>query len=806
MKSIITLSFVFVALTGWSQLLLTDADYDQANPLDCAGIAPGGGGTNFEDGAGNYAPSTNDTLVLCPDLNQGSKVSISFGVNAGFTWDVHSSDTLYVYDGPDVNAPLIGAYNSSTDPTGFFVQASWNNPTGCLTLVFVADGADEGTGWQANVACGNPPQPFTPHIEAFINGTGPNVLDPADTGYVDVCFGDTIMFVSNPDFPNSFETNGFGYSQNNNNCTFDWTISGVGQFTGDTIYFLPPQRTGYYVDLRVTDAFPFATRIACKVRVSQLPSFAGTGPLEDTVCLGVSTQLVGGTTPTDTVGVDIPSGQLEVGGVFAGLTPLPDGSGLQYQTEIAFASFGNATVTSVNDIEDICLDIEHSYLGDLEITITCPNGSTATLIDAYPNANGMIPGGNVAGGCNGGAMFLGNDTNMDGGPPGAPVMTYCFSELNATAGTVCAEFNTNNITNAYGFQTLDPADVYLPEGGFAPLVGCPLNGPWTITVQDNLTQDDGYIFEWGINFNASLYPEPETYQNTIDTEFWSSDPTIIGGENDTLLIVQPDTPGDYGYTFNVIDDFGCTYDTTVFLYVLPQPTIQNDTLGCFYGVQLQGTDSYEGGIWTASDTAITFLPGNDVENPFISTSTPGTYTLTYTDNACNSSVDLEVTFPPYIWADLPDTVLCQGVEFPLTVLTHESVTSWNWNSGATGPSVVVTQPGIYQVEVANECHTATAEAVIGYKVCDIEAPNVISLSSMVGNNIWNVESEGLTEFHCRITNRWGNLIYEYSDPNGGWDGTSNGTPVSEGTYFYIIDATIEGGEKLQKHGFIEVIR
>jgi gliding motility-associated-like protein len=334
-----------------------------------------------------------------------------------------------------------------------------------------------------------------------------------------------------------------------------------------------------------------------------------------------------------------------------------------------------------------------------------------------------------------------------------------------------------------------------------------VNGQWTIIVQDNLGIDDGYIFEWGLFFDPSLFPGSSSYQNYVVSEEWSNDPTIVSGQNDTLLTVQPDTPGNYGYTYNVIDDFGCAYDTTVFLYVLGQPEIQDDTLACFYGVQLGGTESYQGGTWSSLDTAITYLPSNDVENPFVSTSTPGVYTLTYTDLACNSSVDVLVNFPPYVWADIQDTVLCQGVEYVLLVGNEPSVNQWNWTNGASGQSIIVTEPGIYEVEASNICHSATATAVIGYKICDIVAPNVISLSSMVGNDIWFVQANGLATFNCQITNRWGNLIYEYSDPNGGWDGRNqNGKEVSHGTYFYIIVATIEGGEVLQKHGFIEVVQ
>lgn len=802
----LSILFLFVALfsnNSNAQLALTDPDYDALNPLDCAGIVPAVA-TNFIDGPGNYAPNTNEVLVLCPDLAQGSKVSISFATNIGFTWDVDGSDTLYIYDGPSTASPLIGAYNSVTDPLSFFVQASWNNPSGCLTLEFVTDGAIEGTGWDANVACGSPFQPFEPHIEAYINGVGPDALNPLDTGYVDVCLGDSILFIAKPLFPNSFETNGFGYSQTVDNCVFDWTIGGVGQFTNDSVWFTPPQRIGYYIDLRITDIFPLNDRITCKVRVSQLPNFLGTTSLEDTVCVGVSTVLIGGATITDTVGVNIPNGELVAGGTFAGLTFLPDGNGLQSQTSIAFAGFDNtAVISAASDINQICLDIEHSYIGDLEISLECPNGTIVSLVNANALAIGMTPGG-----CgNGISTFLGNDTNIDGGAPGSPVWTYCFSEVTNTLGTLCAEeAGGYTLINDYGFPSMNPAGVYTPDGALNGFIGCPINGPWTIIVQDNQGIDDGYIFEWSIDFNASLYPAPESYQNSIATEDWLPDPTIISGQNDTLLVVQPDTPGNYGYTYYINDDFGCYYDTTVYLYVLPLPEIQNDTLACYYGAQLTGTTSYSGGTWSVADTAVHFQPDEFAENPFVYTTVPGTYTLTYTDNSCGEQVSMVIEFPTYIWTNIDDTTLCYGVEYNLQAVGEASITSWEWNTGASGSAIPISQPGgMYIVTANNVCHSASDTAYVDFKLCDIAAPNIISLSSTAGNQTWFVESEGIATFNCVIVNRWGNLIYEFNDPYGAWDGTFKGEPVEEGTYFYLIQATIEGGDELNKHGFIQVV-
>ena len=95
----------------------------------------------------------------------------------------------------------------------------------------------------------------------------------------------------------------------------------------------------------------------CKVRVSQQPLFTGTGPQQDTVCLGSNTFLVGGTTATDTVGVDIPGGSFELGGSFAGLTYLPDGSGAVYNAPITIGGFpAGSTISNSQDLNQFYLE------------------------------------------------------------------------------------------------------------------------------------------------------------------------------------------------------------------------------------------------------------------------------------------------------------------------------------------------------------------------------------------------------------------------------------------------------------------
>lgn len=98
---------------------------------------------------------------------------------------------------------------------------------------------------------------------------------------------------------------------------------------------------------------------------------------------------------------------------------------------------------------------------------------------------------------------------------------------------------------------------------------------------------------------------------------------------------------------------------------------------------------------------------------------------------------------------------------------------------------------------------------IGYKRCDIDAPNVISLAQGSQNPMWYADTEGLKAFKVVITNRWGNVIYECSDELGNcnWDGRDRkGNFVDSGTYFYVINAETQGNEELNKHGFIQVVK
>lgn len=711
-KSLALVSAAIFA-AGASQAQITVAITDGGSTtLDC------GTGAAFDhvfvddNASGTYAANANFTVTVCPDGTNGSKVSLRIFSDQGDTWDIHPSDTLFVYDGTDATAPLLGAFNNTTNPTGIGPQASFNNPSGCLTFVFVSNGSGSGDGFAGIVSCGYPCQPFTPTI------TSTPTEVPADTGWIDICLGDTVFLNGGGVFPYSGTNGGIGYDQTEATSTFNWEFADGTSFTNqESVFFVPQIRAGYFVEMRMTDVLGCVAATTTKIRVSTLPDFSQTtSQLQDTICLGESTFLTGGVTFSDTAGVAPTQGSFINGGIFAGLTYLPDGSGVSYQTSIEIDNFEiGQLIENASDVLDVCVTMEHSYIGDLEMMLTCPNGTSINMFNAYPQ-DGLFPGG-----FGGGGTYLGQALDNGNGTPGIG-FEYCFSDF-ATWGTIGDELAGGNTVAVGGTTpgTAMPGGTYQPEDGYDNLIGCPVNGTWTITIRDNQGIDDGYIFEWGVLFNPDIDPNAEFYFPEIETASWDNDPTIISNQGDTIIQVMPTAPGNYSYTFRVTDNFGCDYDTTLTINVVPTLTSFNDAFTCGLSYSLIAADYDILGQWTYIPPVVgataSFSPNAFNRTPTVTVNQQGTYQFIYTSDYCGQSDTIEVLFAlaPVPVTLITDTV-CPGDTVFFDALNSGINATYLWTPGGSTEQTfsldsVTTTTGV-QVVINNDCGTMTNAATI----------------------------------------------------------------------------------------------
>ena len=358
-------------------------------------------------------------------------------------------------------------------------------------------------------------------------------------------------------------------------------------------------------------------------------------------------------------------------------------------------------------------------------------------------------------------------------------------------------------------------------------------GTYTITFTDN-TCDQSHTAELVLPVNPSIFSNVNQCNLTYNVSGTVTD--LAGGtwtyttpSGGTLNFSPSNTSANPSITATASGTYQLTYtdnvcnhtaSTSIQLYTLP--SIDVDTLACNYNYYITGTNSSLGGNWTAVDTCLHFSNAAS-DNPQITTDYAGIYTISYTDIACNQTLTAQIEFPPYLYTQVLDTNICNGTTFSLDPLKVNSAIDstmnnvWTlqanyvptqlgiWNIPNATTPLIVSQPGNYIYTLSNECYSVSDTSTIGFKPCDIIAPNIISLSSTVGNNLFFVQYSGLESFQCTILNRWGNVIYEYIDPASYWDGkTKGGDVVSEGTYFYRIDAKFEGAEPIVKHGFVEV--
>lgn len=88
---------------------------------------------------------------------------------------------------------------------------------------------------------------------------------------------------------------------------------------------------------------------------------------------------------------------------------------------------------------------------------------------------------------------------------------------------------------------------------------------------------------------------------------------------------------------------------------------------------------------------------------------------------------------------------------------------------------------------------------------EVEIPNVFTPNQDGTNDLFTIKHKGVKTFSALVYNRWGAKIYEWNDPNGGWDGTRNGSKPIDGVYFYVINGTDLSDKPFDFKGTVQLV-
>ncbi len=188
---------------------------------------------------------------------------------------------------------------------------------------------------------------------------------------------------------------------------------------------------------------------------------------------------------------------------------------------------------------------------------------------------------------------------------------------------------------------------------------------------------------------------------------------------------------------------------------------------------------------------------------------PGTYWVDVTTSCGTVRDSMFIAAAPAAQADLGgDRVLCIGSTLVLDV--EQPGATYLWMDGSAGPSYVVTQAGGYGVVVTlGEC---TDKDVMNVTVeeCgfELELPNVFTPNGNEENDrLVPIRSRGIRSMRTVIANRWGQEVFATNDPLIGWNGkATNGEPVPDGVYFYVVTFTPVQAAPEVRTGTVQVLR
>jgi gliding motility-associated-like protein len=86
-------------------------------------------------------------------------------------------------------------------------------------------------------------------------------------------------------------------------------------------------------------------------------------------------------------------------------------------------------------------------------------------------------------------------------------------------------------------------------------------------------------------------------------------------------------------------------------------------------------------------------------------------------------------------------------------------------------------------------------------------PNTFTPNNDQINDVYKVKSyQNIVEFHAYIFNRWGQKLYEWTNLEGGWDGTYRGNNVKQGTYFVLVKAKGADGQDYNIRKDVNLLR
>jgi gliding motility-associated-like protein len=302
---------------------------------------------------------------------------------------------------------------------------------------------------------------------------------------------------------------------------------------------------------------------------------------------------------------------------------------------------------------------------------------------------------------------------------------------------------------------------------------------------------------------------------------WFKDRAILSTA--TSAVYGATTAGTY--TVQFISQEGCirTADNNVVLNLIQKPVVQFTAAAACAGL----TTSFSNrSVFTASGSInwIWNFGNGSSSNAFSASHVypaGGGYTVALTaDNRSCPSLTERIQIPVTIESTraglrYETVVAAAGKEFTLTGRAFGTSYTWQPSSGLRNPSAssttgVLTQDAEYTLSIVTQqgCKTIDTVTVTVSHMGEIYLPRAFSPNGDGVNDILYPQLAAIQKLnYFRVFNRWGNLIFQTSDPApaNGWNGKHNGILQSPGSYAWMVEAVDIAGNIIRRSGNIILV-
>ncbi len=214
-------------------------------------------------------------------------------------------------------------------------------------------------------------------------------------------------------------------------------------------------------------------------------------------------------------------------------------------------------------------------------------------------------------------------------------------------------------------------------------------------------------------------------------------------------------------------------------------------------------------VWNGPGT----FSSTTIAQPLITPSGSGQFIVSTTQGPCTTTRTINVTvFPPPVINAGPDLIIINGDQIQLLATAGAGTYLWTPSTGLSATNILkpFAAPTVTTTYTLKATSTQGCVSTDDVKVTVLNCVDPMNAFSPNGdgiNDVWMVNLGACFKTAVvEVFNRYGNQVFKDKAYANNWNGNYKGTPLPDGTYYYIVTINLINGKKTYVKGNVSILR